>query len=125
MAAAAQTAVAQAAVAAEAAGALVAAARDGNTAEIARLLEAGADIDAAAEPDTPGPLGVAALHGQTAAVTQLLEAGADWRAADTGGHTAVDWAHQGSAEGCPDAAAVLGAWGAEAELREEMERHQS
>jgi hypothetical protein len=57
-------------------------------------------------------------------VSLLLEAGADWQKTDCAGRTALDWAKEGGeGDGSVDAAAVLGAWAASAELRDEMARH--
>ena len=93
-----------------------------------RLIASGVDIngiaDQFADPMRAShgettALIAAAAHGQTSVVTQLLQAGADWELRDAAGKSALE-----RAEG-EDTAAVLGAWIAEAELRAEMDRHNS
>eukprot|EP01047_Picozoa_sp_COSAG01_P039080 COSAG01_NODE_3210_length_6414_cov_54.271417_2_plen_277_part_00 len=123
---------------------LIQAASSGDVAEVQRLLGSGADVDALLEPGGPSVLSWAARSGHALVLTVLLEAGADWRYTDQGGRSAADWGRLerdaatapplgtgrsaggggGACKGsCADALAVLGAWSAQAELREEMERH--
>ena len=107
---------------------LVTAAAAGDGREVERLITSGVDMngiaDQFADPTKAShgettALIAAAAHGQTSVVTQLLQAGADWELRDAAGKSALE-----RAEG-EDTAAVLGAWIAEAELRAEMDRHNS
>ena len=71
------------------AGPLHDAAREGNSAEIIRLLDAGADIHARTEEGIT-PLHMAAIFGRSEAITLLLNAGADARLQDNSGLTPLD-----------------------------------
>jgi hypothetical protein len=110
---------------------LIVSAAIGDLTEVRWLLQAGeANISGVGSADVSlrsshVEIGMTALHsaaryGHTTVVSLLLEAGADWRQLDDRGWIAMDWAREAGAD---DAGAVLGAWAASAELREEMERH--
>jgi ankyrin repeat protein len=91
------------------------AATNGSAPMIGRLLEAGADANAALTPAGDTALMMAARTGKADAIRVLLEAGADLNAAETwGGTTALMWA---VAEGHADAAGVLIAAGADVNAR--------
>ena len=70
---------------------------------------------------------LAQRFGHTTIVSLLLEAGADWQHEDCTGRTALEWAkvNEENVKGAEDAAAVLGAWAASVELRDELARHTS
>lgn len=86
-----------------AAGPLHEAARNGDTAEVDRLLKAGADISAFDEADLT-PLIVAALAGQPGAVAVLIENGADPGGRDRKGFTPL---HAAAHEGHHDVVLLL------------------
>ena len=105
------------------------AASQGNVAEVQHLLAAGVDANCVLAGEQMCPLSCAACHGHPAVVSALLSAGADWKQTDSSGKTALGLAQAGAAEAGQSASswqeviAILGAWAAQAELREEMNRH--
>jgi uncharacterized protein len=83
------------------------AARDGHTAVIAALLEAGADINAL-EGTRSTALMYAAYNGHLEAVELLIQQGADLNLSDQGGQTALYWANRRNQS---DIAALISAAG--------------
>ena len=96
------------------AGPLHDAAREGNSAEIIRLLDALADIHARTEEGIT-PLHMAAIFGRSEAITLLLNAGVDVDARGEGGITPL---HGAAHEGQSEAITLLLNAGADARLQD-------
>ena len=72
---------------------LVQASAKGDTIEVKRLLDSGANPDAAARDDWT-PLTVAAREGHESVVRLLIDHGADVNRKEGGGHNALFWARK-------------------------------